>query len=73
MYFIKKFGNKLVFNLGSVGQLEMVTVRYHLLFLNVFNMDAPICRVRYDICRVATAVGCEKLQSFLGERLYNIA
>ncbi len=69
--FIKKFGDKLVFNQGSVGQPRDGDNRASFALLDVFNRKATIYRVKYDIDNVVTALKDEKLSSFLGKRLYN--
>jgi predicted phosphodiesterase len=71
MPFIKKFGDKIVFNPGSVGQPRDGNNKASFAFLNVFNREAAICRAEYDIDKVVTAIGAEKLPFFPGERLYN--
>ena len=69
--FIKKFGNKLVFNPGSVGQPRDGDSRASFAFLDILANEVKIYRIKYDIDKVVTAIGDEKLPSFLGERLYN--
>ncbi|HEX3013024.1 MAG TPA: metallophosphoesterase family protein [Methanobacterium sp.] len=69
--FIKKFEDKLIFNPGSVGQPRDGDDRASFAFLDVPAKEVKICRVKYDIGKVVTAIGDEKLPSFLGERLYN--
>ncbi len=71
MPFVKKFGDKLVFNPGSVGQPRDGDNRASFALLNVFNREATVYRVKYDIDKVVTALKDEKLPSFLGERLYD--
>ena len=70
MPFIKKFGDKLVFNPGSVGQPRDGNNKASFAFLDVPNKEVTIHRVEYDIDGVVTALGDEKLPSFLGKRLY---
>ena len=69
--FIKKFGNKLVFNPGSVGQPRDGDSKASFAFLDVPAKEVKIYRIKYDIDKVAAAIGDEKLPSSLGERLYN--
>jgi putative phosphoesterase len=70
MPFVKKFGDKLVFNPGSVGQPRDGNNRASFAFLDISKRDAKIYRVKYDIDEVVTALGDENLPSFLGRRLY---
>jgi predicted phosphodiesterase len=69
--FIIKFGDKLVFNPGSVGQPRYGNSKASFAFLDVLAKEAVIYRVKYDIDEVVTALEDEKLPSFLGERLYS--
>ena len=69
--FVKKFGDKLVFNPGSVGQPRDDNNKASFAFLDVSNREAKIYRVKYNIDEVVTALEYEKLPSVLGERLYN--
>lgn len=69
--FIKKFEDKLIFNPGSVGQPRDGDNRASFAFLDVPTKEVKIYRIKYDIDKVVTAIGDEKLPSFLGERLYN--
>ncbi|MGB9978424.1 metallophosphoesterase family protein [Methanobacterium sp.] len=68
--FIKKYGDKLVFNPGSVGQPRDGNNRASFAFLDVSNMEVVIHRVKYNVDKVVTSLEDEKLPSFLGERLY---
>jgi len=70
MPFIKKFEDKLVLNPGSVGQPRDGDNNASFAFLDVDNKEAKICRVKYNIDEVVTALGDEELPSFLGRRLY---
>jgi putative phosphoesterase len=69
--FIRKFGDKLVFNPGSVGQPRDGDNSASFAFLDVSNREIVIHRVKYNVDKVVTALENEKLPSFLGERLYN--
>ncbi|PAV03519.1 hypothetical protein ASJ80_00775 [Methanobacterium bryantii] len=69
--FIIKFGDKLVFNPGSVGQPRYGNSKASFAFLDVLAKEDVIYRVKYDIDKVVTAFEDEKLPSFLGERLYS--
>lgn len=68
--FAKKIENKLVFNPGSVGQPRDGDNKASFALLDVDNKEATIYRVEYDIDEVVTALGDERLPSFLGRRLY---
>ena len=68
--FAKKFGDKLVFNPGSVGQPRDGNNKASFAFLDVPNKEVEIHRVEYNIDEVVTSLGDEKLSSFLGKRLY---
>lgn len=69
--FIRKFGDKLVFNPGSIGQPRDGDSRASFACLDVPANEVKIYRIKYDIDKVVTAIGDEKLPSFLGERLYD--
>lgn len=68
--FIKKFGNKLVLNPGSVGQPRDNDKKASFAILDVSKRNARICRVGYDIDKVVDGLKLKGLPLFLGKRLY---
>ena len=68
--FIKKFGNKLVFNPGSIGQPRDGNNKASFALLDASKREAAIYRAKYDINKVVADLETEKLPSSLGKRLY---
>lgn len=68
--FVKKFGDKLVLNPGSIGQPRDKDKRASFAILDLSKGDAHICRVEYDINEVVDDLKRRNLPSFLGKRLY---
>ncbi|PMP74452.1 MAG: metallophosphoesterase [Aciduliprofundum sp.] len=68
--YVKKFGNKMVINPGSVGQPRDGDPRASFAVLTS-DMDVKIERVEYDISLMENSVREEGLPEFLWKRLYS--
>ncbi|MVT13758.1 MAG: YfcE family phosphodiesterase [Euryarchaeota archaeon] len=67
--FIKKFGNRIILNPGSVGQPRDGDPRASFVRIRD-NWDIVIERVEYDIDKVEESIKKEGLPEFLAKRLY---
>ncbi len=68
--FIKKLGDRLIFNPGSVGQPRDLDQRAAYAVLDTAAKKAEIKRVEYDIDEAANAIVEKGLPVFLARRLY---
>jgi putative phosphoesterase len=68
--FIKRFGNKFVLNVGSVGQPRDKDPRASFAILDTETRRAEIVRVKYDVEKASKKIINAGLPKILAERLY---